>query len=257
MNRTALLSLVWFSCFRFATYSQETRVSEGAIPSDTPEPARNRLFIMSTGQTMPAGRFSFADFEIFLLQLGYAPTDFLHLNLSYLIPVSRGANTYWSIGTKVEVLQPSGLFQGLAIGADFGFFGNVDYITPASSYASSAPRLVNVNASVSVGDENVKMHASVAQLQWRSDYGKVQVPSYVQIGADALVHKQSASAGLKLMGELMFTQHARSLNPAFMILGLRTYSAKFTGDFGWPFGFGDSGYFVPAQIPFFSFTFFW
>jgi hypothetical protein len=205
---------------------------------------------------MPTGRFSIASFEIFLLQIGYAPLDFFQLNLSYLTPVSRGAQTYWSVGTKFQVLQPSGVFQGLAIGADLGFFEQVSYIAPANSYSSSPPPLVNANMAVSIGHENAKMHVSVAQLQWSANYGKVQVPSYIQFGFDVSMSRRSSTAGLKVLGELTMTQRLGTLNAAFLFAGLRTYSSKFTGDFGWPFGFGGSGSFIPGQLPFFSFNFY-
>ena len=122
-------SLICVFLVQFNTYSQDLFSIDSTKTFESPEPARNRLFTMSTGRTMPTGKLSVADFEILLVQMGYAPMDFFQLNLSYLISFSRGSNPYWSIGTKVQVLQPSGVFQGLCLGADFGFFGNEDYIT--------------------------------------------------------------------------------------------------------------------------------
>lgn len=244
-------------CIHLAPYCAQAQALSFADSTDefeSPEPARNRLFTMSTGRTMSPGKLSVADFEFFLLQLGYAPVGPLQINLSYLIPVTRGTNTYWSLGTKFQVLRPSGVFQGLALGADFGFFERVDYITPANSYSSSPPPLVNVNLAASLGDENLKVHMSIAQLQWSADYGKVTFPSYVQAGADISVSRPTARSGLKLMGEITFTQHVRSLTPAFMLFGVRSYGPKFTGDFGWIFGFESSGSFIPGKIPFFSFN---
>lgn len=240
----------------YCVHAQAPLLADLTDEFESPEPARNRLFTMSTGRTMPTGRFSIASFEIFLLQIGYAPLDFFQLNLSYLTPVSRGSQTYWSVGTKFQVLKPSGVFRGVAIGADLGFFEQVSYIAPASSYSSSIPPLVNVNMAVSVGGEIAKMHVSVGQLQWSADYGKVQVPSYIQFGFDASLSRPSATTGLKLIGELTMTQRVGTLNAAFMVIGLRGYSTHFTGDFGWPFGFGESGSFVPGLLPFFSFNFY-
>ena len=243
------LSIILLPC---ATFSQQT---EGEFPFDSMEFSRNRLFTMSTGRTMPAGKLSVADFEFFLVQLGYAPTEILQVNLSFLLPISKTIN-YWSVGTKVQVLPPSGFFRGLSIGADVGFFGEEDYFVPVHSNGSSSPPLVNVNVAASVGNDRATLHTSISQLQWSTDYGRVVVPSYAQLGADIVVSRPTETSGLKLMSELTWTQRLGSLNPAFMFVGLRTFSSTFTADFGWPFGFGDSGSFVPSQIPFFSFNFY-
>lgn len=235
-----------------ATFSQQT---EGENSVDSIESSRNRLFTMSTGRTMSAGKLSVTDFEFFLAQLGYAPTGFLQVNLSFLLPISKTIN-YWSVGTKVQVLQPSGFFRGLSIGADVGFFGEENYFVPVNVNGSSTPPLVNVNVAASIGNDRAGLHTSFSQLQWSANYGRVAVPSYAQLGADIVVSRQTATAGLKLMSEMTWTQRLGSLNPAFMFVGLRTFSSTFTADFGWPFGFGESGSFIPSQIPFFSFNFY-
>ena len=52
-------------------------------------PGDQELFFMPTAYTMPEGQAYFADYEVFLLNIMYAPTNSTHLGLTTLFPVSK------------------------------------------------------------------------------------------------------------------------------------------------------------------------
>lgn len=211
--------------------------------------AQNRLFTMSTGQTMPAGKFSIADFEIFLLQGGYAPTDFLHFNLSYLTTFG-GESAYWSVGTKLQVLTPTGMFKGLAIGADFGFFDELFGIS--SRYDK---RIVSFNAAISVGGAAGAVHVNVAYLfSPASSVERTPFPTYVQVGTEVTVQRHANGGGIKLMGEILSAFSERGISGNVAIIGLRACGRSTVVDIGWPIAFGD-GRTSLSRLPFFSYCF--
>lgn len=209
------------------------------------DPAQNRLFVMSTGRTIPEGKVSLANFTIFLLQGGYAPTGFLHFNLSYFIPL--GEPVYWSVGTKIQIVRPSGGFQGFSIGADIGFFDELFKLS--SSYNS---RLLSLNAAVSGGNENAKVHFNLAHIiPLNSQYTTSGFPTYVQIGTDIKLHRNSNGGGLKFLAEALLPFSNRGISGTIILAGLRMSGRQVVGDIGWPIavGLGGVGF---SPIPFFS-----
>lgn len=219
------------------------------VSNEIIDPAQNRLFMMSTGRTMPPEKFSIADFEVFLLQLGYAPTDFIHFNASYIIPIGGGNSPYWSLGTKVQVIQPAGAFQGLAIGGDIGFF---EVLFEFSS-TTRTENLVSLNAAMSIGNETAKIHFNIAHFVngKSSSSSSVGFPSYSQIGADVRL-----SNTLKFIVEATLPSSQNGLNGSLILAGFRAMGKKFAGDFAWGFFKATSTTFTPSGYPFVSLNFF-
>jgi len=77
----------------FANTSEtgSTETAEGSKPSDgSPirEPSDQALFFMPTAFTPPAKSFSFRDFELLFITMGYSPTDMTSISGGFLFPVS-------------------------------------------------------------------------------------------------------------------------------------------------------------------------
>jgi hypothetical protein len=95
-----------------------------------PEPARgltlndlryrdahaDRVVLGSTGETHPKGTFFFTDYEIFLIQLGYAITDDLQLSLAGFPPILKEQPYFFDLGLKLNIARgPS--FRAALLGA--------------------------------------------------------------------------------------------------------------------------------------------
>jgi hypothetical protein len=226
-------------------HSQESDSTTTTTSNEIIDPAQNRLFMMSTGRTMPANKFSLADFTIVLLQGGYAPTDFLHFNLTTFIPT--GEPVYWSVGTKVQVVKPDGGFQGFCIGADVGFFDELFKVS--SSYNS---QVLSLNAAVSAGNEGAKVHANLAYIIPLSGRSiSSYFPTYMQIGTDIRLRGDTSGGGLKFLAEMLLPFSNRGISGTIILAGLRISGRTVVGDIGWPLavGAGGAGF---SPIPFFS-----
>lgn len=67
--------------------------------------ADQSLLILPTAYTMPAGNSTFTDYEIFLLQYAYAPTNTTHLSIAMPFPVVWDVVKYSALGIKQNYLQ--------------------------------------------------------------------------------------------------------------------------------------------------------
>lgn len=229
--------------------AQEKDSSAIPLPEEIIDPAQNRLFMMSTGRTMPVQKVSIGDFEIFLLQLGYAPTDYLHFNFSYFLPIG-GESIYWSFGTKVQVAKPSGNFQGFSIGADVGFFDELFKVS--SNYRT---RLVSLNAAVSGGNEDLKAHLNLAHLVPLGNTSETSgFPTYLQLGTDIKLHKNASGGGMKFIFEMLLPFSKGGISGNILIVGMRVCGPKSVFDIGWPFAFSTGGA-GASPVPFCSFCF--
>lgn len=221
--------------------------NQQGTPLVVEDPAKNRLFVMSTGQTIPAGKVSLGSFEIFLLQAGYAPTEFLHFNLSYLTFFGSGASRYWSVGSKVRILSPSGAFRGLSLGADVGFFNELFVVS-----SNGDSKLLSVNVAASLGSERFGVHGSIAYLKPLSSYSsESDFPAFFQIGVDGLIRQYDNGGGLKFMLEAFSVASRKTISGSVLIAGFRHFGNKAVFDIGWPFAIGSGG-FAAARLPFFS-----
>ena len=78
----------------------------------------DRVIIYSTAETHPAGTFYFSDYEIFLLQLGYAITDSMQISLTAIPPMFDRQPYFFDLTAKVNVLRTPSLRAALQIAGD-------------------------------------------------------------------------------------------------------------------------------------------
>jgi len=262
MNSSLSKRFFWLCFFGFTsvnpsiTFTQETDSTKGELYPTVTDPAQNRLFWMSTGKTMPKGKFSISDFEVFLLQLGYAPTDNFHLNFSYLVPfINISSETYWSFGAKLQLFSPQGYFQGLSIGSDVGFFSKLFKINENNN----TPHIVTLTTSVSAGNEDLKLHINAIQLFSKWDKSKQEIPTFLQLGSDLLVLKNS-EGGAKIIVETFFTRSNKGIYLSTIVPGIRFFGKKSAGEFAWPISMNLFGHtkdrFIPWTTPYASISLF-
>ena len=65
----------------------------------------DRVILYSTAETHPAGTFYFSDYEIILLQVGYAPTDNFQISLTGVPPLVTDQPYFFDITGKLNVLR--------------------------------------------------------------------------------------------------------------------------------------------------------
>ncbi len=75
-----------------------------------------RGWLMPTALTEPAGTWSFSDFELLLVSLGYSVTDQLSISATTLLPVVDGMPFWLLVNGKYQVLK-SGRLRGVVQGA--------------------------------------------------------------------------------------------------------------------------------------------
>lgn len=239
------------TCFTFAATDGLAQNEDNTSSlNEVYDPGQDRLFAMSTGRTMPEGKVSVGDFIIFLLQAGYAPADFIHFNLSYLTTFTRGSARYWSVGTKVQILKPSGALKGIAIGADVGFSDELFGIS--SRYDE---HVVSFNIAASVGGSFGGVHLNIAYLASpASSYERAPFPTYIQVGTDMVLSRNENGGGMKLLGEILTTLSNRGISGNVAIVGIRVCTPKSVFDIGWPIAFNETGT-AFSRLPFFSFCY--
>ena len=65
----------------------------------------DRIFLGSTAETHPAGTFYFSDYNLILLQFGYAITDQIQIALTGVPPLIDGQPYFFDLSTKINVLR--------------------------------------------------------------------------------------------------------------------------------------------------------
>jgi hypothetical protein len=65
----------------------------------------DRVVLFSTAETHPKGTFFFSDYELFLLQFGYAITDGLQIALSGVPPIIKKQPYFFDLSVKGNVLR--------------------------------------------------------------------------------------------------------------------------------------------------------
>jgi hypothetical protein len=183
---------------------------------------------MSTGRIIPEGKFSLSDFDIFVLQLGYAPAKFLQLNFS-VVPFF--GNPYWSVGGKVQIVPPSGLLQGISIGCDAGYFHHISDLS--SDYNSK--NLVSLNMAGSFGNEYLRGHISLMQLNFSSESGNLGMPTWLFLGTDYIIYRFMSGSGIKLILETYYARANSKLEQYVYLLGVRFFSNTTALDIAAPF----------------------
>jgi hypothetical protein len=93
-------------------------VSPEANPADVRYHDANvdRVVLGSTAETQPKGTFFVSDYEILLLQVGYAITDSLQVSVSGVPPIVQGQPFFVDLGLKLNVARGK-LFRAALTGA--------------------------------------------------------------------------------------------------------------------------------------------
>jgi len=177
---------------------------------------------------MPEGKFSLSDFEIFVLQMGYAPTKFLQLNFS-IVPFFD--NPYWSVGSKIQIVPPSGLLQGISVGCDAGFFHHISDL----SWDHNSKYLVSLNMAGSFGNEYLRGHISLMQLNFSSESGNIGIPTWLFLGTDYFVYQFMNGDGIKLILETYYARANSKLEQYVYLFGVRFFSNTTALDIAAPF----------------------
>lgn len=249
MKRTLAMRIIGLCCLGFIllntsiVYTQGTDSTKDEVYSTVTDPAQNRLFWMSTGRTMPEGRVSLASFELFLLQFGYAPSEYFQMNLSYLLPFF--GVYYGSVGTKIQIISPKGYFQGLSVGCDLGFYN-----------------VFAMNAAGSFGTEYLKAHLSIMRLTFFQS-GDNNNTTWFSAGIDYILIKGENNDGAKIILETFMPQHERGYQIHTILLGIRAYTSNSAFDLTLPFSRSEFFYdeyfdnrFHAWKFPYFSYMFF-
>lgn len=75
-----------------------------------------RSWVMPTALTEPAGTWSFSDYELFLVSLGYAVTDELSISATTMLPIVEDMPFWLLVNAKYQVIH-SGRVRGAIQGA--------------------------------------------------------------------------------------------------------------------------------------------
>ncbi len=222
------LAVIAFIAFTIdSTTAQKVRASD-QDNAEVRDPASNRLFWMSTGRVAAPGRGSigimgapyFIPWAPYLtfVQGGYTPLEFLQLNMT-------GSFNYWSLGTKVQVFPTMGFLQGVALGADFGFY-------PQNAGIVSDAHVEALNVTVSFGGEPVEFHLNAMQVNQGRSNASGSFPTYAQIGM-ALQLDKSDRGGAKLLGELWYVNnyYDHGMELGLILMGIRNYTRSFVWEF--------------------------
>jgi hypothetical protein len=234
MPRSLLIALILLAARALpAQTADTTRIS----PADTviadsivENHARNRLLWMSTGETAEKGSGWFGVHELVIFQGGYAPTDFLQINV-LVMPFVYG---FAAIGVKARVLPGDGLFRGLSVGGDIG-------TTIQSSQGIDSSLVVAYNIAASFGSDIIAAHLNLTSASNIFPGGRVGIPNLAQLGVSLGF---SNDRKIKLMAEGWFVnsnEPGEPLQPEFVAgaAGVRVTNKHFVWELG---GFLISGF---------------
>jgi hypothetical protein len=108
-----------------------------SAPGESPDDIRfrdahaDRVILGSTAETHPKGTFFFTDYEILLVQFGYAATDQLQLSISGIPPIIKNQPYFFDFGLKLNLVR-SDVFRAALTG---GF----DVVTVGGSGTNNGP----------------------------------------------------------------------------------------------------------------------
>lgn len=113
-----------------------TEAPRTASPSETDDVRyrdahADRVILGSTAETNPKGTFFVSDYEIFLLQLGYAVTDELQVQLTGLPPFIKNQPYWFDFGLKLNLYR-SDAFRAALTGA-------LDVVTTGGTGTDTGP----------------------------------------------------------------------------------------------------------------------
>ena len=91
----------------------------------------DRVVLGSTAETHPEGTFFFSDYELVLLQLGYAVTDDVQLSITGVPPIVRDQPYWFELGAKINVARTRWFRAALS--------GGFEVVTTGDSGSNSGP----------------------------------------------------------------------------------------------------------------------
>jgi hypothetical protein len=178
-------------------------------PSDRTErhahdPTPNRLFVMSTGRLIEPGTAVIGIHELVVAKLDYAPSE--NIQISGVLNPFAGL---LGAGAKMQLIEPAGLFQGLAAGGDL-------YI---AAFSDNLPLAATVNVAASAGTEQAAIHVN-ALTAFGKGIADIRSALLMQVGAEIQVDAGN-SHGMKLLAELDFP--INDFTDKVWLVGMRTY----------------------------------
>lgn len=220
-----LFSIVIFSFFLIptsASIGKEINIDNTIAVSD---PVQNRLFWMSTGNTVPKGKFWASMYTFYLIQGGYAITDYFHLNLTKQAPI--WGSSVLGTGAKFQIYKGDDLVRGVAIGADW-FLANKLF---SSDYTGEN---FFGNVSFTLGTDNTKLHLNVTQFfQEETQYSRSH--SWAQVGFETII-SSTQKGGAKFIAEGTMPQTSdERFELSLFLLGVRAYRNSFVTELAFVF----------------------
>lgn len=106
------------------------RSADGVAPATrlVTDPDYNTVMLAPTAETLDAGDVYFRNFELFFINVGYAPSDAIDLSAGTLIPVS-GDFVLGTLGAKVRLLSREKAPVGLALTASVLYVDDEAFVT--------------------------------------------------------------------------------------------------------------------------------
>jgi len=131
MKKTVLTIIIL--CFALSIYSEY-------VVGD------HELIFMPTAYTMPKGSKYFSDYELFFINLTFAPTDRTHVGFFTLFPVTSQFLDYFALGIKQNYFKT----QNIESAAWFSFLAEAEGIS-----------FGNV---ISIKNSNTSLHIAISQV---------------------------------------------------------------------------------------------
>lgn len=220
---------------------------------------------------MQQGQLSVSFIEVVVLQVNYAVTDFLQINLLSLPTEIRFDDRHNDLnlvlGVKAQILKSNGLFQGLSISADYANVGNKytscwdecyeHYEGPVDNlfnlYGRQSPDIMLANVAASLGGDRLKGHFSIGQILYSTDALETQY--YGQAGIEYRLIQRFQKDAMKLMLEATSVNSPTGFASPAYLFGFRYIARKTVIDFSWPLVIFKNQL-VTAPYPFGSLNFF-
>ncbi|MDP2207170.1 MAG: hypothetical protein Q8K98_00155 [Bacteroidota bacterium] len=222
MKLLLIVILSFFLIPKSTSLGQEINVENAINVSD---PVQNRLFWMSTGNTIPEGKFWGSMYTFFLIQGGYAITDYFHLNLTTNLPI--WGSSFLGTGAKFQIYKGDDFVRGVAIGADW-FIANKLF---SSGYMGEN---FYGNLSLSLGTDYTKLHFNITQFfQKETEYSRSH--SWAQVGFETIISSKD-KGGVKFIAEGMVPQtYDERFELSLFLIGVRAYRSNFVSELAFVF----------------------
>lgn len=175
----------------------------------------DRVILFSTADTHPAGTFFFTNYELFLLQFGYAITDHVQLALTGLAPMIDEQPYFFDLSLKVNLVRSSAFRFALMGSLDYmwsggsdgdGFFGTRLGAVGQVCFTPTCQMSVNLNLHAFINDSTTDFLPMVSSLGFLGHlsplFSILLEPSYAFIVGDEVTGADGflLSYGVRLSG---------------------------------------------------------